>query len=268
MGKFDGVMLVSDFDDTLTDRKSVISSENIKALEYFVSLGGTFTVNTGRAPASFVARRKDAPINAPVILSNGAIIYDFEREETLFHSWLDLRVRDDCAKIASLFPSVAFEAYHGETIYVHKPNRASLYHLEKMKLEYTVCPIDQMELAWNKVIFEQEHSELLKVQEYVQENYSDRYEVVFSNPILLELTAVGCNKGTTMLRLADMLGIEHKNVYAAGDNQNDLSMLRLASKGFAPADCDNALKEWGAALVSPSDQHPMRDIVAALDELY
>ncbi|MBR4894238.1 MAG: Cof-type HAD-IIB family hydrolase [Kiritimatiellae bacterium] len=268
MGKFDGVMLVSDFDDTLTDRNSHISSENIKAIEYFVSRGGTFTVNTGRAPASFVARHGEIPINAPVILSNGAIIHDFAKNETLFHSWLDLRVREDCAAIAERFPTVAFEAYHGETIYVHKPNKASLYHLEKMKLAYTVCPIEQMELAWNKVIFEQEHSELLKVQAYVKENFADRYEVVFSNPILLELTAVGCNKGTTMLRLADMLGISREHVYAAGDNQNDLSMLRLAKMGFAPADCDIALKEWGAKLVSASDNHPVRDIVAVLDELY
>ncbi len=268
MGKFEGVMLVSDFDDTLTDRNSVISEENIKALEYFTSQGGVFTVNTGRAPASFVARRSDAPINAPVIMSNGAVIYDFEREETLFHSWLDLRVREDCARIAELFPNVAFEAYHGETIYVHNPNRASLYHLEKMKLDYTVCPVDEMELGWNKVIFEQEHSELLRVQEYVRKNCSDRYEVVFSNPILLELTAVGCNKGTSMLRLADMLGISHEHIYAAGDNQNDLSMLRLAKTGFAPADCDISLREWGARLVGASDCHPMRDIIAALDELY
>ena len=53
MGKFDGVLLVSDFDDTLYGSDFTVSPENVHALTYFVQEGGTFTVATGRAHATF-----------------------------------------------------------------------------------------------------------------------------------------------------------------------------------------------------------------------
>ena len=49
MGKFDGVLLVSDYDDTLYNHKLEVSEENRAAIESFIAQGGTFTVATGRA---------------------------------------------------------------------------------------------------------------------------------------------------------------------------------------------------------------------------
>ena len=36
MGKFDGVLLVSDFDDTLCDNTYYIPERSLKALDYFI----------------------------------------------------------------------------------------------------------------------------------------------------------------------------------------------------------------------------------------
>ena len=52
MGKFDGVLLVSDFDDTLYGANRQIPPRNLEALHYFVGQGGRFTVATGRAASS------------------------------------------------------------------------------------------------------------------------------------------------------------------------------------------------------------------------
>ena len=49
MGKFNGVLLVSDFDDTLYGSDLRVSEENRRALDYFTGAGGIFTVATGRA---------------------------------------------------------------------------------------------------------------------------------------------------------------------------------------------------------------------------
>ena len=50
LGKFNGVLLVSDFDDTLYGEDMRITRENVEALTYFTREGGTFTVATA-APA-------------------------------------------------------------------------------------------------------------------------------------------------------------------------------------------------------------------------
>ena len=86
MGKFSGLLMVSDLDRTLFGDKSVklILPENNTAIEYFIENGGFFTFATGR---SLVAAREltvDIPKNAPAILFNGQMIYDFNKDHILF----------------------------------------------------------------------------------------------------------------------------------------------------------------------------------------
>ena len=48
MGKFDGYLLVSDFDGTLIDHNLSISDENTAAIRSFIDQGGRFLGATGR----------------------------------------------------------------------------------------------------------------------------------------------------------------------------------------------------------------------------
>ena len=86
MGKFDGVLLASDYDDTLYDKHGRISPENREAVDYFLREGGVFTVSTGRSLKNFTIQMEleRLPVNAPVILANGAVIHDFSSGETLW----------------------------------------------------------------------------------------------------------------------------------------------------------------------------------------
>ena len=88
MGKFDGVLLVSDFDDTLYDSHHQVPERNRRALDYFRSQGGRFTVATGRARRTFAPYHDLVPLDAPVVLSNGSAIYDFSKNEMLEQTFL------------------------------------------------------------------------------------------------------------------------------------------------------------------------------------
>ncbi|MBD9118889.1 MAG: hydrolase, partial [Clostridiales bacterium] len=86
MGKFDGVLLLSDFDNTLVYTEPALvagepllslTAENREALESFTAQGGHFAVATGRALAAFQAIAPGLPINTPCVLCNGAALYDF-----------------------------------------------------------------------------------------------------------------------------------------------------------------------------------------------
>ena len=95
MGKFDGLLLVSDFDDTLYDSHHRIPPRNLDALGRWIGQGGRFTVATGRAHRTFAPYVHLAPINAPVVLSNGSAIYDFQTETMLVQTLLDDRAPAD-----------------------------------------------------------------------------------------------------------------------------------------------------------------------------
>ena len=49
MGRFRGVLLATDYDDTLYSTNATISPENRQAIEYFVAEGGKFCISTGRS---------------------------------------------------------------------------------------------------------------------------------------------------------------------------------------------------------------------------
>ena len=86
MGRFRGVLLATDYDDTLYSTNATISPENRQAIEYFVAEGGKFCISTGRSYINFAIQmeKERLPVNAPVILSNGASIYDFATEKSLW----------------------------------------------------------------------------------------------------------------------------------------------------------------------------------------
>ena len=86
MGTMDGVLLVSDFDDTLVDRKKHLPERTKAALEWFVSQGGLFTLASGRGLESVRLQAPGLPIGAPVIVANGTQIYDLSRENMLFEA--------------------------------------------------------------------------------------------------------------------------------------------------------------------------------------
>jgi hydroxymethylpyrimidine pyrophosphatase-like HAD family hydrolase len=62
--------------------------------------------------------------------------------------------------------------------------------------------------------------------------------VTHSNPhdSLLEISALGVSKGSTLAIMAKRLGISAQDSVAFGDNPNDISMLAWAGRSYAMAD--------------------------------
>lgn len=268
MGKFDGVLLASDYDDTLFSSDMTVSPENVAAIEYFTGRGGVFTVATGRAHRTFAPQVHKVPFNAPVILSGGAQLYDFSKNEYVYETFLPPRVKGDLLELAQAVPEIGFEAYWGDDIYAYQPNAVTLRHIKRAGVSFTECPIADMPEPWSKVILQQENAVLRRAQQYMLERWSGHYEVIFSNPVLLELTAKGSNKGGMVLRLADRLGISREHIYCVGDNQNDIPMLAISAIPFAPSNCAPEVRAWGPRIVGSCDESCIAQIVGILDEVY
>lgn len=268
MGKFDGILLASDFDDTLYDWTFHIPERNLEAIRYFMGEGGCFTVSTGRAHRTFAPYAPLVPMNAPAVLSNGAAIYDFQADRALEQTRLPDSAPRDLAAMMEQFPSLSLEVYHGEDIYVCNPNAITFAHLKKVNCDYTECPIADMPTPWVKGIFHQEREVLLLVQARMEANFPGQYEAIFSNPRYLELTRRGSNKGGMVARVARLLGVTPDHIYCVGDNQNDIPMLELSAIPFAPANCSQEVKDWGARILCHCNDGVIGDIVDILDQLY
>ena len=96
---------------------------------------------TGRARPNFAPHASHIPINAPVILSNGSALYDFRTGEMIYETFLPDRVREDLQQMARAIPTIGFEAYHHDAIYVYQPNAVTFRHLERAGMTAREVPI-------------------------------------------------------------------------------------------------------------------------------
>ena len=280
MGRFDGVLLASDFDNTLLYTEDALRSggpvpdlpeRNRQALEYFIAEGGRFAVATGRALAAFIRYADMVPMNAPGVVCNGAAIYDFAKGEYLETAMLDAAARERGQAVLDRFPGVAAEAYHiDNVIHAVHINDICRQHEHITKAALTEMPsLLDVPLPLGKILFEAEHALLEEVLAFLQaQGWAEDYELIFSVSHLLEMTTRGANKGGMVRRLAARLGISMDHVYCAGDEANDLSMLRAAAQGFAPANASAAVRESGATLVCHARDGAIADVIEILDRKY
>lgn len=268
MGKFDGVLLATDFDETYYSAAGTVAPANREALARFQAEGGTFTVATGRAHRTFAPFLHLTPVNAPVILSNGAQLYDFAAGRMVLETTIAPTIAADLEELAARNPQVGLEAHHEEEIYIWNPNAWTWYHLNKAGTGAVECPISAMPLPWGKAILHQDRPLLEQAQADLLSHWPERYEAIFSNSHMLEITAKGSTKGGMVLRLAGLLGIRREHIYCVGDNQNDLPMLEVSAIPFAPSNCAPEVKAWGARLLPSCEEGAVAALVDFLDELY
>ena len=252
MRKFNGLLLVSDFDNTLVYTEEAlqkcvdmppVSDENRAAIEYFMANGGIFSVATGRAKPAFETVVDGISMNAPTVLFNGAAIYDFSRKKYLVTAFLPDTVRAHITQVVTAMPRVAVELYHDDnTIHALNANDVTRRHMHITHApSIEVDTMDAVPSPISKALFSTEEQHLNDLLDYLRAQpwYHD-YEVVPSAVTLVELTAKGANKGGMVRRLAELLGIRQENVACVGDHANDISMLNWAGMAFAPA---NALPQ-------------------------
>ena len=71
----------------------------------------------------------------------------------------------------------------------------------------------------------------------IKEGLSDwakgQVQLMFANDKLLEMIPISSGKGTALKWLSEYLGVNIENTMAAGDMENDISMLEVAGVGVA-----------------------------------
>lgn len=273
MGKFTGLLLASDYDNTLTYTEEAlrlcrpmppVSKANQAAIRYFMAEGGIFSVATGRAKPAFEAAADGVPMNGPTVLFNGAAIYDFSTGKYLCEAFLPETARAHIAQTIRELPFAAVELYHDNNdIHALQPNDVTRRHLHVTHSPTVIVDsMEQVPSPISKALFSTEPAHQAALLDYLRgQGWYGDYEIVASSESLVELTARGANKGGMVRRLAALLHIPQANVACVGDHANDISMLTWAGMAFAPA---NALPEVRALPCVRTLPDCREDAIAAL----
>ena len=80
----------------------------------------------------------------------------------------------------------------------------------------------------------------------------------------VEVTANGATKGEAATWLAEYLGCSKGNILCCGDNDNDISMLKIACISVVPCDGHPAAKEQATVIVPPPEEDGVENYLREL----
>lgn len=251
---FKDILIVSDYDNTLTGENHLVPQENLDAIREFTAGGGAFTIGSGRGKREWYESFHHVPFNAPLVLSNGAFIYDTEQDKLLYQGVLSDEQRKLVKELFLSLPRGAGGLIEvGEVSYIPDEiwESSSFHGFPGQPILHP--PIDEIPDGWNKVSFMSPLPEIGKEQRdeapeglefdlsKLDTSMMDEVEKrageiglqgIRSLPFMYEVPPAGVDKGTSARRLRDILG--RKVLAAVGDAQNDLAMLRAADLCFVP----------------------------------
>ena len=250
MGIFSDILLTVDFDRTMTGPDSTIPQRNLEAIQYFIDNGGAFTVNTGRSLPMTKVFRDVVPVNVPLLLYNGSVAYDLEKQEILNPILIPLEQAQVIRRTMAQFPDMTVEIQGLDAHYIFEENPAWDAFSEgnncawaHAKPEDDLGPFLKFSLygrlgsASVAALYEYTPEEIRRfdeVQHQLQEELKDFCTVFRAAPKILDIHAKGVSKANAARALQKKLG--RSVLVCVGDGENDVSMLDDADFSFCPAD--------------------------------
>ncbi len=224
MGKYTGILLMSDFDGTLYADKT-ISPENCEAIRRFQAEGGLFSLSSGRPPHWLAQWEKYFVPNTWSVMLNGTLLCNASTGAVAFEQTLDDSAIDFANEIRLACPKLDFIRFHDRD--THKDMPIDL-------------PMDRADLPapLYKIIFHAPDELSDEYSDYIKKAASGRYLITRSWINGIELQKLGTSKGDAIGKLKAILGDRAATVVAVGDYENDIDMIRAADIGYA---VENAL---------------------------
>ncbi len=265
MGKFDGYLLCSDIDGTLITSDHRVSKENLIAIDYFKKEGGIFALATGRAPQSVNMFFNEIRPNAPMIVQNGAGIFDYSKQEYIWTDMLDAGVYDAVKYLYDNFPDAGIEINTISEIYVSRENYYTEKHRQDEHLPYLVKHYTEIDEPIMKILTSQEESYTYEMEKAMRTTpFYDKYKLVVSSANYFEVLKKGVTKGAALKELAKILGVDMSKTIAVGDNDNDVEMIEIANLGATVANASEKAMEKADIILPSNNENAIASLIERL----
>ena len=253
--KLSDFLVVSDVDGTLLQAGFGIPKDNIDTIEEFTERGGLFTVATDRGIESVSKYTDWIKLNAPAILCNGGMIYDFSARKIISELIIDSSVKKIIKSLISIFPDLGVEVTIRDKIYALRMNEQILQHTSLEHISFALTDIDIVADEWNMALLSDEPGNLNKIQNFIEKRKKTdpayaMFDFVRRSPIYYTIVPKGANKAEGLRKLAGLQGIDVENTVAIGDHESDLDMMEIAGLSAAVEDAAPEVKSAAKLVVS------------------
>jgi hypothetical protein len=257
-------LVATDLDGTLLRTDETASPRTIEAIARVLEAGIPFVICTAR-PARWM--RALAPIvggGGTAICANGGVIWDIGDERVMHEFPIPCEIAQEVvARLRPVLPGAAW-AVERSTVFAHEPAYRSRWPVpddtvvDAVEALLSVAPVKLMLRAPDVTA-----DELVAI---AREAVGELVEVTHSSTAdtLLEMSAGGVSKGSTLAALCHSLGITPDQVLAFGDMPNDLPMLRWAGRSVAVANAHPEVRAAAGEVTLSCDEDGVAQVLERL----
>ena len=251
----------TDLDGTLLTDEKKVSPKTMEALTAFTDAGNYFAINTGRALDSAKAVQKENNLffkGTYLIGFNGSEIYDCDLGKDVYRTGVPMDLVPAIFNLAKEY-GIHCHTYNDDILITPAEDEELAYYRRVIHTPYIVtddicsalsdepCKIIGIELK--------DRERIEKFKKAVEDIAGDRLTLLFSNPYYLEIFNSEAGKGSAVKRLAKHLNIPIENTIAAGDEENDISMILAAGLGVAMINGTDMVKKSADVITEYDNNH-------------
>lgn len=248
-------MLISDLDETLLNDNGTINERNVDAIKKAVQMGFKFVPNTGRSFNSVQGVLSELGLknqaNQYVISYNGGAIVENLNNQVFIARDMDLKLANSIFKAGiQSDPLTDVHIYTIDKLFIYNISIADKNYMDERGVSYEL--LEEPDLSFlaqekplMKVIFENSNLQIREkiMADVLTEVGPEAVEATYSSGRYVEFNPAGVDKGSAGNVLGAKLGIKPEEIISAGDNSNDIAMIKSAGLGVAVQNAIEPVKD-------------------------
>lgn len=241
-------LLYTDMDGTLLLNDSTISENMKKALDRMTAAGHHLVISSGRPLPSILEVCEASGIKYPgmfVSSYNGALVYDCDTKEPVLEHKLS---QEDISYIVAGAhkAGIHIHGYTSSEIVCLGDNKELQYYRKRVHMplrcvEDIAAALPQGSYKLQTISLDN-HEALVHFRDEILAHLGDRVQMIFSSDVYLEILPKAAGKGSALHFLTAYLPAPFSHTFAAGDAENDISMLEAAHVGIAMLNATDNVK--------------------------
>lgn len=257
-------MIGLDLDGTLLTSEKILTDYTKKVLHQAIEDGIIVLAATGRPYTGIPKELREFPGIRYALTSNGARVIDTWENKVLIENLFPIDSAKKALEIFDKYDTLQ-EVYFDGQGYAEeeKLNIAEKYHKNPAMWKY--IRTTRKSVASLQDIIAKENKAMDKVQAVFADQREKElawdelskikeFEIVSSLGYNIEINTAGVNKGTGLVELGKLLGIQREEIMACGDGDNDEAMLREVGFGVAMANATDFVKAAADYITDTNDE--------------
>ena len=254
-------ILFTDMDGTLLTSKKDVSPALAGLISRMIEAGHRFVLSSGRTLPSILSSAQNAGLLYPdtlVIAVNGNLVYDCRTGRALLEKTVPVPVCKGVIGLAHKY-GLHIQSYDDSRVVCEKEGPELSFYQKSTGLS-AVLTNDIMghigHAPYKLLAIDLTGKDrLLALQKEVLSRYGDQVTAIFSCDQYLEIFDKTAGKGNALRFVCSHLGIPVKNAVAAGDAENDISMLQAAGTAVAMQNAPAEVKACADFVTAADNDH-------------